>query len=236
MPMQPETAMVPTMTRAEALALYRQFGLSPICGGSGEDDDAAAKAAEEAAAKAKADEEAKAKAEQDELDKLGVGDKGKEAIRREREARAEQERRAKAAEDELAKYRKAAEESEAAKKKAEEEEAIKRGEFEKLANERATLIEGLTGERDGYKTKVERYAELATKQVEERKKALPAEALEDFPKDGDPLDQLAWIEARSELVAKLVPQTGNGPKLPITPQPNNRGGNEVKPLISARMV
>jgi hypothetical protein len=236
MPTQPETAMVPTMTRTDALALYRQFGLPPIGGGSGEEDDAAAKAAEDAAAKAKAEEEAKAKAEQDDLDKLGVGDKGKEAIRREREARKVEEDARKAAEAELAKFRTAEQEREAARKKAEEDEAIKRGEFEKLANERATAIESLTGERDGYKTKVDRYAAIAAKQVEERLKALPDEAKEDFPKDADALDQLAWVDARAQLVAKLTPQTGAGVRLPITPQANDQGANQVKSLISARTV
>jgi hypothetical protein len=103
--------------------------------------------------------------------------------------------------------------AEAAAKKAQDdlEDERKRTELEKAGEyeeAKKSLVENLatvTGERDALAAKVARYETIAKEQVESLKKDIPAEALAKFPDDGDPLDQLAWLEDRAALVKVLRP-------------------------------
>lgn len=105
-------------------------------------------------------------------------------------------------------------------------EAEAKGEFETVKTSLVKERDDAIGERDGLKAKVESYEKLAAARVEEAKKALPAEALEDFPADADPLAQLEWLTAREKLIASLgiKPNGEATPKLPKTP-----GASEGKP-------
>lgn len=94
----------------------------------------------------------------------------------------------------------------------------------------------LEAERDGFKTerdtlagKVSQYEALAAKQVAALKGDLPAEALEDFPAEGEPVEQWAWLEARAALVAKLAPAgQGQHPRVPATPKSDSAARNAVQ--------
>lgn len=217
-------------TRDEALALYRLLGLPPISGGDGSDEDEAAKAKEAADEKARADAEAAAKAEADELAKLKLDDAGREAIRKEREQRKAASQRAKVAEDELATLRKEREEREAAAKQAADEDAAKRGEFEKLATERAEAITTLTGERDGLKTSLAEYEQAVQPLITALETEIPPEGKEDYDDKATALDRLNWLTTRKALLVNLGTLTADGTKPngtirnPANPPPGGSGG------------
>jgi hypothetical protein len=75
-----------------------------------------------------------------------LGEKGKQALERERERRKAAERDAKEKAARLAELERKQAEADAAKAKADEEDAAKRGEFEKLAAKRAEEIDRLKAE------------------------------------------------------------------------------------------
>mgnify|MGYP001289128181 FL=1 len=147
-----------------------------------------------------------------------LGEAGKEALKKEREAR-------KALERELAEIRKQIAESEAAKAKAAEEEAARRGEFEKLATERQARLEkleeertALAQERDALAAKLAAYEEREKARIERGLKDLPDDLRAFDPGPDAPLDQrLRWFETAQELAAKRLaqPVPGHGP----APQP-----------------
>ena len=100
--------------------------------------------------------EAETPAAADDLDKVeGLGDQGKEAIRKEREAAKAAAQEAKAAKAERDALLKEKAEREAAEAKAREEEAAKKGEFEELATARER-------ERDAAKAEAKTLAEENT--------------------------------------------------------------------------
>lgn len=219
----PRTGAMPSTT--DTLAEYARLGIRPISGGSGEDDVAAkaaadAKATEEA--KAKADADAKAKADADETAKLG--DAGKKALDAERDARSAADKRAKEAEKELAALRKKAEEDEAAKAKEAEAEAARKGEFEKLATDRATTIATVTAERDDFKTRYENAVAQIKPGVDTKWATLPAEVSKLYRgAEDDPIAKSAFIAESEPLIQALAGRgaTGpSGPAWPNTPRPN----------------
>lgn len=158
-----------------------------------------------------------------------LGDKGKLALDREREARADADRRAREAERKLAAH-------ETERKQVDDEAAAKRGEFEKLANERSATITDLDG-----KLKV---ADTDRKAIEEERDALRAffdgqidaalKTLPDALKDFDPgpdapfAQRKDWLEKAQKRAAELgdqPTQRGNGP--------NPKPGGEHKIDIEA---
>ena len=168
------------------------------------EQDAAAKAAEEAAATAKADE----------TDDLG--DKGKEAIRKEREAR-------KAAEKERDELRRVADEAAAAKAKADEEQAAKNGEFERLATERQAKLEqtneslkALTAERDALQERLQAREDQDKVEIGQwikDHKGQIDDLLDFYPGQDAPVDQqLDWYaKARKRAADRTAnPVRGNG--------------------------
>jgi len=177
-----------------------------------EEEIAAQKAEQDAAAKAAEDAAAKANAEQN----PDLGDAGKEAIRKEREAR-------KAAEKERDELKRQADEAAAAKAKADEEQAAKNGEFEKLANERQTKIDKLqtdhktlAEERDALLAKVQAREDQDKAEVAawiKDHKGIVDEFLDYYPGPDAPADaQMAWYAATRPKVEKRTtdPIRGNG--------------------------
>lgn len=142
-----------------------------------------------------------------------LGDKGKAAIDKERQARKDAEKRAKDAEARLA-------ELDAAQAKKDEDEAKARGEFEKLANDRLTKLETLqtehktlAEERDALLAKVQAFEDRDRKTIADGVKDLPADLREFDPGDDAPLAQrMTWFEKARAIAAKRVtdPQKGNG--------------------------
>lgn len=176
-------------------------------------------AATEAAAKAAADEAAKAEA--DEAKELG--EKGVAALKEERAARKAAEKVAKDAADKLAAAQKLIDDANAAKAAADERDALAKGEFEKLATDRAEAIKQrdatlkeLQAERDALKERMDaRDAEdIATVAawIKDHKGAVD-DFLDFYPGADAPASaQLAWFNATRPKVEKRAadPARGNG--------------------------
>ena len=168
-----------------------------------------------------------------------VGDKGKEAIRKEREARKAEKARADAADAELAKFRAEKAEADAAKAKADEEEATKKGEFEKLANERAEKLTAATADLKAKDERIAAYEAALKPLVESLKESVGkdgAEWLDGFPEQAEPLDQMTWLNDRAAFKAKVSPADPTKPKFPATPRPNANGQpNIISPIPASRI-
>ena len=133
--------------------------------------------------------------------------------------------------------RESAEQAANAAKQADEDkkaqEALEaKGEYDKAKTGYETTIEGLRGEIKAKDDLIGRYEELAKGRVEAvgKELELPAEWMEGFPKDGAPIDQLAWYEERAKLWNSAKPATDeNGkskvrtPSTPVIPE------NSTKP-------
>lgn len=156
----------------------------------------------------------------DDADIPGLGDAGKEAIRREREARDAAVAARKAAEKRATELEKQVNETAEAKRKADEAEAAKRGEFEKIANDRAEQVKAVEAERDDFKARYERAITIVTPGVDADWKALPKEVTELYEgADDDVLAKAAHLHRTKGLVKRLSeasPNRGNGPD----PKPN----------------
>lgn len=138
----------------------------------------------------------------------------KEALRKEREARRAEEKRRKELEAERAK-------ADAEKAKAEEAEAVKRGEFEKIAEDRAEKIAALTGERDDIRRKYEGAIALVTPGADAAWKDLPAEVRAMYGgADDDVLARFSF--ATAETTKKLVEKLGGAP-------PSRKNGPDPRP-------
>lgn len=160
------------------------------------------------------------------LDQIkGLGDDGKEALRKEREARKEEAKARKAAEAELTTLRKAAADAEAAKAAEAEEDAKRKGEFEKLANDRAESLKAVTTERDALTEQIATYQALIAPIVTERLDALKAanaDVAKGFPVDADLLTQLAYLDdpRTKALIDAQAAKADTLRQWPGTPKPN----------------
>lgn len=135
-------------------------------------------------------------------------DEGRRALDSERKSRRAAEKRASTAEAELDKLRKAQE-------KREEEEAEKLGEWEKLANERATRIEELENDIETSKLDAEKSKILTKyKLTDDEAKNVHGESIEDF-------------EASAKLQAKLLGKNSG-------PNPDSRGAGTGNPPPKAQ--
>jgi hypothetical protein len=103
----------------------------------------------------------------------------------------------------------AAEVAEAARKAAEAEAATK-GEFEKLANERAARLSQIEAEQATTAARVSAYENVLTAQIKARVKALPEAARSKLP-EGDPLSQIAWLDAVEAAVEAAMPTAPRPP-------------------------
>lgn len=112
-----------------------------------------------------------------------------------------------------------------AERERERESQEAKGEFDKVKVSLESERDEARDELGKAQATVEAYDEIAKAQVEAGRNELPDEALEDFPADAEPLEQLRWLESRKALVAKLVPANGNPngkPRVPATPTPNGK--------------
>lgn len=182
------------------------------------------------------------KEQKDEFDGLELGDKGKEAIKREREARKAAEDARKAADDELATLRKEKADREAAEQKRKEKEAAEAGKFEELATTRER-------ERDEAKTEVTRL----TSEVDQLKAAMAsgiATGWKDLPEEVRKLGEKQHAEEdvlgrfrflndpdTKALVAKLTGSTegkaahGRDPRATGTSKATNEDARKAQAAI-----
>lgn len=96
------------------------------------------------------------------------------------------------------------EKQEAHARKQQEDAAKQRGEWEQLANERGQRVTELETTAQTAQERAERYQQVLEAQVKERIKALP-EASRKLVPDGDPLDQLTWLNALDAAIAAQQP-------------------------------
>jgi hypothetical protein len=97
----------------------------------------------------------------------------------------------------------AAEVAEAGRKAAEQEAAAK-GEWERLANERGAKVTELEQSTVGATERLAAYEDVLTAQIKARVKTLPEAARSKLP-EGNPLSQLAWLDAVEAAVAAATP-------------------------------
>lgn len=153
----------------------------------------------------------------------GLGDKGKEALKRERDARKAAEKLAQDNAAELARLRQEKAAAEAERAKAAEEEAARKGEFEKLATDRAEKLTAATAELKAKDDEIAAYEALIAPMVETLAKELPKEALDGYDAEQPMRARLAWLRDRERLVKALTPADPTKPKVPMTPRPNGAG-------------
>lgn len=181
--------------------------------------------AAQAAAQKAADDEAAAK-EAAESKELGLGDKGKQALKAEREARQAAEKAAKDAATELETLRKEKADAAKAKAAADEADAAKRGEFEQLATKFKSDADTLKAERDAQAEELKAIWDARNARMDAEIKTFPKD-LPDFkyyPGDAaSPKDRWAWFEkaAPNGFEAKKVEDAKNGFKQPKTPKPDS---------------
>lgn len=172
----------------------------------------------------------------DEFEGLELGDKGKAAIKAEREARKAAEDARKASDDELATLRKEKSEREAAETKRKEDEAKQKGEFEKLATDREkerdeakAEVTRLTGEVDQLKAAMAEGIKAGWKELPEEVRKLGEkqhaedDVLRRFQFLNDP-DTKALV---TKLTDKADPKRGNGQD----PKSSAHGKTELTSLI-----
>jgi hypothetical protein len=101
------------------------------------------------------------------------------------------------------------------KRKADEAAAAEKGEFEKLATDRATRIAALEAEHTTAAEQLTKYQEEMERQIKARLRALPEEIRAMAP-EGDALMRFAWLEkaeqAAQKLAATRTPGTPPGPR------------------------
>lgn len=185
---------------------YEAYGIPFIGGGEQTAEEIAAAAKLEADAKAAAD--AKAKEEADALEAAGIKtDAGKEALRKERDARAKAEKDAKDANERIAAFEAEKREREEADRKAAEEAAIKRGEFEKLANDRGEELSKAAQERDALRTERDELVAAMKSDVETAWQELPDEIKAFYAgADGDIVAMKKFLTKSQPAIEKFASQ------------------------------
>lgn len=172
----------------------------------------------------------------DDLDKIeGLGDKGKEAIRKEREAAKAAADEAKAAKAERDALLKKETEREAAESKAREEEAARKGEFEKLANERQTALDAAKAEAKSLKADNDALRGAISGFLDAEWKALPAEVKDAYlGADDDPLAKLQFLPKGKALAEKLTGKEAPKRGLGGDPKPSGTGAGDDKAAQQAQ--
>ena len=175
-------------------------------------------------------------AEGSDLDKIdGLGDKGKEAIRKEREAAKAAQDDAKKAREERDALQKEKAERESAEAKAREDEAAKKGEFEKLANERQTALDAAKAEAKTLKADNDALRGAIGGFLDAEWKALPAEVKDAYlGADDDPLAKLAFLPKGKALADKLAGKEPVKRGLGGDPKPSGGGAGDDKAAQQAQ--
>lgn len=162
----------------------------------------------------------------------GVGDAGKAAIQREREARKEADRKATEASKELSQLRKEKADRDAEKVKADEEKAKKDGDLQTLVDMRAKEAADAKADAETKGSKLMRAETAVATIVADRIKELDAlkdaELSAEFAAITDPIDQLEWFGkastkralANAGEAAKVANAQGQ-PRTPMTPRSNS---------------
>lgn len=162
-----------------------------------------------------------------------LGDKGKAALKIERDARKAAQKAAKEAQDKL-------DAIEASQREADDTAAAEQGKWKELAEKRETDVNSLTGERDGLKAERDALAEYVkadvaaiTKAVKDAKDNPAAKALLDFypGDDADPTALLAWA-------AKAKPRLGELDKVTVrgSGQDPKPGGKNIDEKQAAQQA
>ncbi len=184
-----------------------------------------------------------AKPEQkDEFDGLDLGDKGKEAIKREREARKAAEDARKTADDELATLRKEKADREAAEQKRKEKEAAEAGKFEELATTRERERDEAKTELTRLTSEVDQFKAAMTEGIKSGWKDLPDEVRKIGEKQHAEDDVLGRFQFLNDpdtkaLVAKLTGSTegkaahGRDPKATGPSKPTNEAASKAQAAI-----
>lgn len=177
------------------------------------------------------------------LDQLaGLGDKGKETIRKEREARRIADEQRIAAEKELIALRKADADRKKAEEEAAETKAVEERKFAELAEKRGNDLKAVTGERDALQERVTTYEALIKPIVTERLDALKAASAtvaEGFPTDADVLTQLAWLDdpRTKALIAQGTAKVESYTRHVNTPNPHQIDQRpKVTSLVNPRTI
>lgn len=228
----PDRAMRPTSKDIDAAnRTLLAMGWYPISGG----EQTAEELAAEAAAKAAEDAEAAKLAD----DEKHLNDAGKEALRKEREARKAAAKRAADAEAELTGLRARQADADAAKAKAEEEDAIKRGEFEKIATERADALKAKDAELAIVNERISTLVAAIKPDVEAQWATLPDEITELFTgADDDVIGKRSFMSTHKKLIDALAVkanETVNGYRPVAVPNYNGKG-SAIKSPLSAREI
>jgi DNA repair exonuclease SbcCD ATPase subunit len=178
----------------------------------------------------------------DDLDKIeGLGDKGKEAIRKEREAAKAAADRAKDAETKLAALEKEKSEREVAEQTRKDKEAAEAGKWEELATKREAELKSAKDEAAALKSQNDQYKAAVEKVLTDEWKALPAEAIEAYEaaggKDDDPLGKLSFLPAGKKIAAKLAEKgdTARGNGRDPRPRGDGKGNDEAARKAQAPM-
>lgn len=169
---------------------------------------------------------------------LKLGDKGKAALKAERDARAAAEKAASDAAKELEALRKAESDRQAEKAKADEAEAAERGEYKTLAEKHKADAEDKETKVVQLSERLGTYQKAIAPLIEGLEKDLPKEAMADYNADADPADRLAWLQARKALVTTLRPADPTRQRVPGTPNPLNGAAqsDEIKSLVSKQQA
>jgi hypothetical protein len=158
-----------------------------------------------------------------------LGDAGKAALKKERDART-------AAEKETKRLQKLIDDAAAERAKADEADAAKRGEFEELAAKREGERDAAKDEAAKLQAENDQLRAAISEQVDAGWKALPKEVADVYPgADDDPLAKLAFLSKSKSLVEKLTDKTaarGNG----ADPKGSGDGKPDIKSLITKQQA
>ncbi len=178
----------------------------------------------------------------DDLDKVeGLGDQGKEAIRKEREAAKAAADEAKAAKAERDALLKEKAEREAAESKAREEEAARKGEFETLAQKREAERDEAKAELTRLTGEVDQFKAAMAEGIKSGWKDLPDEVRklgEKYHAEDDVLGRFRFLNDpdTKALVARHAPDGqkaahGRDPKATGTSKPTNEDARKAQAPI-----
>jgi hypothetical protein len=142
----------------------------------------------------------------DDLDKIeGLGDKGKEAIRKERDAAKAARDEAKALKEERDALQQEKADREAAESKARDEEARKKGEFAQLADQRGRDLDTAKADNKTLKADNDALREAINGFLDAEWKALPDTIKAAYlGADDDPLAKLRFLPRGKALAEELV--------------------------------
>lgn len=171
--------------------------------------------ADESTNAAEGDPQAAQRDNRDDAEQIeALGEKGRQAIQRERDARRDAEARAArtdAAEHEARRLKGILDKQAAEKAKADEDAAAKRGEFEQLATKREEERNAAMAERDALVAERDQLRAFFDGRVEAALKELP-DALKDFdPGPEAPFGQrMAWLEKALKRAGEMTKETDRG--------------------------